>query len=89
VVGAASQETLPANCLDIQDQGTNNREIAADFLFTATAVVAQPLTGVALAWHLGYSLTDGWIVLSVLLYTLSWIVPIGWAEAIGHAHDFE
>ncbi len=30
--------------------------VIADFLFTATAVVAQPLTGVALAWHAGYSL---------------------------------
>jgi uncharacterized membrane protein len=28
--------------------------VIADFLFTATAVVAQPITGVALAWHVGY-----------------------------------
>ena len=40
--------------------------VVADFLFTATAVVAQPITGIALAWHVGYSLTDGWIVLSIL-----------------------
>jgi uncharacterized membrane protein len=42
--------------------------VIADFLFTATAVVAQPVTGVLLAWEMGYALTEGWIVLSVLLY---------------------
>ena len=44
--------------------------VTADFLFTATAVVAQPVTGVLLAWQTGYALTEGWIVLSVLLYLL-------------------
>ncbi|OYX66483.1 MAG: hypothetical protein B7Y95_23525, partial [Rhizobiales bacterium 32-66-11] len=34
--------------------------VAADFLFTATAVVAQPVTGVLLARHVGYPLTEGW-----------------------------
>lgn len=33
--------------------------VIADFLFTATAVVAQPVTGLLLAWNVGYSLTDG------------------------------
>jgi uncharacterized membrane protein len=45
--------------------------VVADFLFTATAVVAQPITGIALAWHVGYSLTDGWIALSILLYIVT------------------
>jgi uncharacterized membrane protein len=27
--------------------------VVADFLFTATAVVAQPITGIALAWYVG------------------------------------
>jgi len=27
--------------------------VIADFIFTATAVVAQPITGVALAWYMG------------------------------------
>jgi hypothetical protein len=43
--------------------------VIGDFLFTATAVVAQPVTGVLLAYLVGYSLLDGWIVLSILLYT--------------------
>lgn len=56
--------------------------VIADFLFTATAVVAQPLTGVALAWHVGYSLGEGWIVLSVLLYlfTGAFWLPVVWMQ---------
>jgi uncharacterized membrane protein len=56
--------------------------VVADFLFTATAVLAQPLTGVALAWHLGYSLTDGWILLSIFLYIVTgcfWL-PVLWMQ---------
>ena len=56
--------------------------VLADFLFTATAVVAQPITGVALAWHIGYSLTDGWLALSILLYIATgcfWL-PVVWMQ---------
>lgn len=56
--------------------------VIADFLFTATAVIAQPITGVALAWHVGYSLTEGWLVLSILLYLLTgafWL-PVVWMQ---------
>lgn len=42
--------------------------VAADFLFTATAVIAQPLTGVALALTLGWPLGEGWLLLSIGLY---------------------
>jgi uncharacterized membrane protein len=56
--------------------------VIADFLFTATAVVAQPITGVALAWHTGYSLWDGWIVLSILLYIVTGLfwLPVVWMQ---------
>jgi uncharacterized membrane protein len=47
--------------------------VIADFLFTATAVLLQPITGVALAWQAGYSLSEGWIVLSILLYLFTGI----------------
>jgi uncharacterized membrane protein len=56
--------------------------VIADFLFTATAVVAQPITGVALAEEVGYSLREGWIVLSVLLYVFTgafWL-PVVWMQ---------
>jgi uncharacterized membrane protein len=45
--------------------------VIADFLFTATAVIAQPVTGIALAEEAGYSLREGWILLSILLYITS------------------
>ena len=45
--------------------------VIADFLFTATAVVAQPVTGVWLALEAGYALTEGWIVLSTILYLVT------------------
>jgi uncharacterized membrane protein len=42
--------------------------VIADFLFTATAVVAQPVTGLLLAIVQNYPLTSSWIVLSLALY---------------------
>jgi uncharacterized membrane protein len=42
--------------------------VIADFVFTATAVVAQPITGAALARAGGIPLGEGWIVLSLALY---------------------
>lgn len=57
--------------------------VIADFLFTATAVVAQPITGVLLAWHVGYALSEDWIVLSIALYIftgLFWL-PVVWMQA--------
>jgi uncharacterized membrane protein len=56
--------------------------VVADFLFTATAVVAQPVTGVWLTLHVGYPLTEGWILLSVFLYLLTgafWL-PVVWMQ---------
>jgi len=56
--------------------------VLADFLFTATAVVVQPLTGIALAHEAGYSLTERWIVLSIILYLVTgafWL-PVVWIQ---------
>ena len=56
--------------------------VIADFLFTATAVVAQPITGVALTYIGGYSLGEGWIVLSILLYVFTGVfwLPVVWMQ---------
>src|SRR5688572_15140415 len=56
--------------------------VIADFVFTATAVVAQPITGVALAWHMGWSLWEGWLALSMLLYlvTGACCLPVVWMQ---------
>jgi uncharacterized membrane protein len=56
--------------------------VIADFLFTATAVVVQPVTGVALAAQGGYSLREGWILVSIALYLLTgafWL-PVVWIQ---------
>ena len=57
--------------------------VIADFVFTATAVVAQPVTGVLLAWSAGYSLWEGWIVASIALYlfTGAFWLPVVWMQA--------
>jgi uncharacterized membrane protein len=56
--------------------------VIADLLFTATAVVIQPITGLALVYHVGYSIWDGWIALSILLYLVTgafWL-PVVWMQ---------
>lgn len=45
--------------------------VIADLVFTATAVVAQPITGALLVRSLGWSLGEGWIALSLALYVLT------------------
>ncbi|AZO63640.1 MULTISPECIES: DUF2269 family protein [unclassified Mesorhizobium] len=56
--------------------------VIADFLFTATAVVAQPITGIALAWQAGYPISEGWIVLSIALYIVTGVfwLPVVWMQ---------
>lgn len=56
--------------------------VIADFVFTATAVVVQPITGLLLVWHVGYDLWDDWIVLSILLYLLTGVfwLPVVWMQ---------
>jgi uncharacterized membrane protein len=56
--------------------------VLADFVFTATAVVAQPITGTLLARLLGYPLFDGWIALSLILYVVAGLfwLPVVWMQ---------
>jgi uncharacterized membrane protein len=56
--------------------------VLADFLFTATAVVAQPITGLALVHEAGYTPGESWIVLSLALYLVTgafWL-PVVWIQ---------
>jgi uncharacterized membrane protein len=56
--------------------------VIADYLFTASAVVAQPITGALLAHTAGYSLHEGWIVVSLGLYVFTgafWL-PVVWMQ---------
>jgi uncharacterized membrane protein len=56
--------------------------IVADTVFTATAVIAQPITGVLLARETGWALTEGWIVVSIALYVLTGLfwLPVVWIQ---------
>ncbi len=56
--------------------------VIADWLFTATAVVLQPVTGALLAMEMGWSMGEGWIVLSLALYAFVgalWL-PVVWIQ---------
>ena len=56
--------------------------IKADFIFTATAVVVQPITGLLLAQQGGYPVFEGWVLLSLCLYIFVgcfWI-PVVWIQ---------
>lgn len=56
--------------------------VIADLVFTTTAVIAQPFTGVLLAWQIGWPLTEGWIVTSLALYVLTGLfwLPVVWIQ---------
>lgn len=56
--------------------------VIADTLFTASAVVLQPITGVWLAARIGWSLWEGWIVASLALYVLIGLfwLPVVWIQ---------
>ena len=45
--------------------------VIADYAFTATAVVLQPITGIALALMVGWSLGESWIAVSMALYLVT------------------
>lgn len=45
--------------------------VIADCVFTATAVVAQPITGGLLVREVGYAFTDAWVVGSIILYLVA------------------
>ncbi len=56
--------------------------VIADIIFTATAAILQPVTGTLLAWRLGWSLLEGWVMLSLLLYVLvgAFWLPVLWIQ---------
>ena len=57
--------------------------VLADYLFTASAVVLQPITGFLLAYVLGIELTQGWVAASIALYIVAgafWL-PVVWIQS--------
>jgi len=56
--------------------------VLADFIFTATAAIAQPVTGYLLIRETGMSLGEGWVVASLALYLVAgafWL-PVVWMQ---------
>lgn len=56
--------------------------ILADTLFTATAVIAQPITGVMLAQQTGWPVFRGWVLAALILYVVTgafWL-PVVWIQ---------
>lgn len=45
--------------------------VVADLVFTASAVVVQPVSGVALARLIGFSLSEAWLSTALALYVLA------------------
>ena len=56
--------------------------VLADFVFTATAVVVQPISGLGLIHLQGYSLTEPWLMAAYGLYALIGIcwLPVVWIQ---------
>ena len=61
--------------------------VITDAVFTASAVVVQPFTGIALAHVAGYSLFDSWIVVSVALYLRRIVLAAGALVPEAHARS--
>ncbi|MEE8444306.1 MAG: DUF2269 domain-containing protein [Alphaproteobacteria bacterium] len=62
---------------------TARNVVLADWLFTAPAIVAQPITGYLLVLESGYRLTEGWLLLSLGLYAVAGVcwLPVVWLQA--------
>lgn len=61
---------------------TSKIVVIADWIFTASAAIIQPITGALLAIGIGWPLTEGWVLWSLLLYVfvgLFWL-PVVWIQ---------
>ncbi len=56
--------------------------VIADTLFTATAAIVQPITGVLLALETGWDLTENWILTAIGLYIVVGVfwLPVVWIQ---------
>lgn len=61
---------------------TMENVVRADFLFTATAVIFQPITGYLLMLTRGYGFFDFWLLVSLGLYILTGLcwLPVVWIQ---------
>ncbi len=50
---------------------TNRTVVVADWLFTTPTIIIQPLSGVILAEMVGISLSEPWLLLSIILFLIA------------------
>lgn len=56
--------------------------VLADYIFTAPAVIIQPLTGFWLVWQSGYDWMDLWLVGTYVIYAIAGLcwLPVVWIQ---------
>lgn len=60
----------------------SERIVFADWIFTTPAVILQPLTGLAMVYLAGHSMSTHWILGSIFLYIIAgccWL-PVVWLQ---------
>lgn len=57
--------------------------VVADYIFTASAVIIQPISGLMLIHIQGYSLTEPWLLAAYALYVLTGVLwlPVVWIQS--------
>src|SRR4051812_22533075 len=86
-LGTAFHGWMAQRSRDLRAITVVNRQVVwADWLFTAPAVIVQPVTGFWLAHLEGVPLTTGWLALAIALYILvgaCWL-PVVWLQIRMH-----
>ena len=56
--------------------------VIADWIFTTPAIIIQPVSGIFLVQNQGYSFTDSWLLLAIILYCFAGIcwLPVVWMQ---------
>lgn len=73
-IGSAFYKFMADRSGDIQHIArTNKLVVLADWLFTTPTIILQPLTGLAMVYMAGHSLTSNWLLISIILYIVAGI----------------
>lgn len=87
-LGTAFQGWMAGRSCNLDAMRVVNRNVVlADWIFTTPAAIIQPVTGVWLALHAGFALTEGWLALAIVLYIFTgacWL-PVVWLQVQMHA----
>lgn len=56
--------------------------VLADYIFTFPAIIVQPITGIWLMNHLGYSWSDQWLLITFIIYGIAGLcwLPVVWIQ---------